>query len=174
MQGWNTDDCSSISSSTSHLHPPPFILSSHTLHSVCSTDFLPPVSLPPFSPLLISAFSRCSCTPSTQMLLPPLLSFSISQSDLALPLPLLSLSLTGYIIQLHSSSFLFFLFPPFVPSNASSHLAFSIPAASCLSPLLCVSDFSRLASASCLPPSVCLLSHFRVSFFLSVLWALVN
>ena len=25
--------------------PPPFILSTHTLHSVCSTDFLPPVSL---------------------------------------------------------------------------------------------------------------------------------
>lgn len=32
------------------LHPPPsFILSTHTLHSVCSTDFLPPVS-PPFYP----------------------------------------------------------------------------------------------------------------------------
>lgn len=34
--------------------PPPIILSTHTLHSVCSTDFLPPVS-PPFCPPHLSS-----------------------------------------------------------------------------------------------------------------------
>lgn len=114
---------SSLSTSLSS-SPPPFILSTHTLHSVCSTDFLPPVSLPPFYPphlgsLPMQLHFADPNFPST----PPLL-LSISPSDLALPLPLLSLSLTGYIIQPHSSSLL--PFSPRIPTNSSSHLAFSI------------------------------------------------
>ncbi len=84
--------------------PLPFILSTHTLHSVCSTDFLPPVSLPPFhSPHLCSLPMQLHIADPNFPSTPPL-HLSISPSDLALPLPLLSRSLTRYIIQLHSSS----------------------------------------------------------------------
>lgn len=107
----------SLSLSLSHLHPPRFILSTHTLHSVCSTDFL---SIPLFT-LLISAPSRCSCTSSTQISL-LLFSFHPSLHLTSLYLsPLLSLSLTGYIIQLH-----FFFFSPPIPSASPTFLCCSL------------------------------------------------
>lgn len=119
--------------------PPPFILSTHTLHSVCSTDFLPPVSLPPFYPphLGFLPMQLYFADPNFTSI-PPLL-LSISLSDLALPLPLLSLSLTSYNIQLHSSSLL--PFSPCVPTNSFPHLTFSI-----LLHLACIFSFGFLLS----------------------------
>lgn len=167
---------SSSSSLPTSLHiiftPPPllFIPSTHTLHSVCSTDFLPPVSLPQFYPPHLDSLSPCSCTPPTQIFAstPPLL-LSISASDLALLLLLLGLSLTGYIIP---PPFLlplayFLRFYQFLPSSRLQH-----PPASCLSLLLWLSAFSHLASASCPARVVCLLPPFCFSFFFAVhLWS---
>lgn len=114
----------------SHLHPL-HLSSLHILYILSAQLISCLPSLSPLFTLLISALSRCSCTSPTQISLPPLLSspllLSISPSDLTLPLPLLSLSLTGYIIQLHSSSLLPFSplpIPPLIsPWAPPLHLA---------------------------------------------------
>lgn len=118
--------------SSHHLHPPfpppprlLFIPSTHTLHSVCSTDFLPPVSFPQFYPPHLDSLPVQLHSVDPNFAPTPPLLLSISASDLALLLLLLSLSLTSYIIRPpHSSSLL-----PIscAPTNSSPRLAFSIP-----------------------------------------------
>lgn len=112
-------------------HPRPHHLSSlHILYILSAQLISCLLSLSPLFTLLISPLSPMQLHfvdpnfPSTSPLL-----LSISASDLALPLPLLSLSLTGYIIRLHSfSSFLPFfvlLFYQFLPSSLLSASPFA-------------------------------------------------
>lgn len=172
---------------TATLHPPPssppplFLPLSHlhTLHLsslhmryILSAQLISCLlSLSPLLTLLISALSRCSCTLPTQISLPPLLSFtlllSIFLSDLTLPLPLLSLSFTSYIIQLHSSSLLPFLplpIPPLISPPASPLLlVFSSSTFYFLS-----FSFSLLSSLVGLPPITFLFLFLSDSFLLCV------
>lgn len=146
----------------------PSIYPLYTYSTFCLLNWFPAscLSLSPspfFLPLLISALSRCSCTPPTQISLPtPPLLLSISPSDLALPLPLLGLSLTGYIIQLHSSSLMSFFAWRSFQFLLSSRLQ-HCPAPR-LSFLLWLSASSHLASASRPPRLVCLPSPFMFLF----------
>lgn len=146
----------------------PSIYPLYTYSTFCLLNWFPAscLSLSPspfFLPLLISALSRCSCTPPTQISLPtPPLLLSISPSDLALPLLLLGLSLTGYIIQLHSSSLMSFFAWRSFQFLLSSRLQ-HCPAPR-LSFLLWLSASSHLASASRPPRLVCLPSPFMFLF----------
>lgn len=122
--------------------PPPFILSTHTLHSVCSTDFLPPVSLPPFYPshlgsLPMQLHFADPNFPST----PPLLSFYPS-------LHLTSLYLSRCSVY-------------HLPATLSS----SIPPPSCLFFAPCSYQFLFLVSPSA--PPLHLACLFRFAFLLS-------
>lgn len=66
--------------------PPPCFLSTHTLHSVCSTDFLPPVSLPHFYPPHLDSPDAAALR-RPKFFLPALISFypSLHLTSLSFP-----------------------------------------------------------------------------------------
>lgn len=154
--------------------PPPFILSSHTLHSVCSTDFLPPVSLPPFYPPHLASL------PDAAALRRPKFPFHLSSPSIHLCIWPRSTSPAAQSItyRLHyPAPFLLLLFaffrPAFLPIPPLVS-PLSIPLR--LACLFCFGffAFSDLASASCPPRLVCLLSPFCFFFLLFVSFWPVN
>lgn len=144
---------------------PSFILSTHTLHSVCSTDFLPPVS-PPFYPPHFSSLPmqlhfadpNFPSTPSLLFFYPSFHLTSLYLSHCSVyHLPATLSSSIPPPFRPFSSRSTFLPIPPLILPSASS-LQFAV-----------FSAFSNLVSQ---PPVllilVCLLSPFSFSLFLSV------
>jgi len=157
---------SSLSTSLSS-SPPPLILSTHTLHSVCSTDFLPPVS-PPFYPPHLS-----SPLPMQLHFVDPNFPFTPSLLPFYPLLHLTSLYLSHcsvYHLPATSSSSIAPPFCFFLPSvtDSSSHLAPQHPRYCCLRSFLL--SHCLLSSSFCLP----IISFLFVFLFSSLSLVCVN